>query len=44
MVWERLLYLKDAIDQLVTDLLWNRNNIIKKDGWHLKNINLIEEE
>jgi hypothetical protein len=32
LMWEWLLYLKDAIDQLVTDLLRNRDNAVKKDG------------
>jgi hypothetical protein len=44
LAWERLLYLKDAIDQLATDLSRNRDNAIKKDGRYLKNINLVEEE
>ena len=44
LAWERLIYLKDAIDQLATDLSRNRDNNVKKDGRRLKNINLTEEE
>jgi hypothetical protein len=32
LAWERLIYLKDAIDQLATDLSRNRDNNVKKDG------------
>ncbi|CAB4408920.1 unnamed protein product [Rhizophagus irregularis] len=44
LAWERLIYLKDAIDQLATDLSRNRDNNVKKDGRRLKSINLTEEE
>ncbi|CAB4407317.1 unnamed protein product [Rhizophagus irregularis] len=44
LAWKRLIYLKDAIDQLATDLSRNRDNNVKKDGRRLKSINLIEEE
>ena len=44
LAWERLLYLKDAIDQLAIDLARNQDNNIKKDGRRLKKINLSEDE
>ncbi|PKK65850.1 hypothetical protein RhiirC2_868624 [Rhizophagus irregularis] len=38
------LFLKDAINQLATDLSRNRDNNVKKDGRRLKSINFTEEE
>jgi hypothetical protein len=44
LAWERLLYLKDAIDQLAIDLTRDQDNNIKKDGRRLKKFNLSDEE
>src|SRR3990170_6574965 len=42
--WERLLYLKDAIDQLAIELTRDKDSIVRKDGKHLKSINLSDDE
>jgi hypothetical protein len=42
--WERLLYLRDAIEALAIKLARDNNSNIKKDGQQLKKINLVEDE
>ncbi|CAG8680546.1 2013_t:CDS:2, partial [Ambispora gerdemannii] len=44
LVWDQLLYLKDAIDQLAIDLSRDQDSTIKKDGCCLKKINLMDDE
>ncbi|CAG8599404.1 6883_t:CDS:1, partial [Ambispora gerdemannii] len=44
LVWDRLLYLKDAIEQLAIDLSRDQDSTIRKDGHRLKKINLMDDE
>src|SRR6266540_3617232 len=44
LAWDRLLYLRDAIEELAAKLFRDRDSNVKKDGRQIKKINLSDDE